>query len=89
MEGAAAQPPPTPPQQGRYIMPFRAQWLPSCDGFVVGSMRRQLDVFDASGKLQGQLGSEHMTAIPARVALHPQLPALAGATASGRLHLYR
>ena len=26
--------------QGRYIMPFRSQWLPSSDGFVVGNMKR-------------------------------------------------
>lgn len=74
---------------GRYIMPFRAQWTPAADGFVVGSMQRCLDVFDASGALLSSLGSEHMTAIPARACLHPGLPAMAGATASGRLHLFR
>ena len=71
-------------------MPFRAQWTPAGDGFVVGNMSRLLDVYSAnSGALLAQLGSECMTAIPARCCLHPTLPALAAATGSGRVHLFR
>lgn len=39
---------------------------------------------------EGQLRSpELMTAIPSRIAAHPSLPVLVGATNSGRLHVWR
>jgi hypothetical protein len=53
-------------------------------------MKRYVDVLGASsGDLQAQLSGEAMTAIAARSCVHPTLPALAAATASGRAHVYR
>ena len=53
-------------------------------------MKRFVDVIDAgTGALRCQLSSEHQTAIASRSAVHPELGALAAATASGRIHVYR
>lgn len=49
---------------------------------------RQVDVFDAEGKQCAALSSEFQTAISPRNIMHPRLPLLAAATASGRVHLY-
>lgn len=56
----------------------------------VGNMHRAVDVFDPStGTATAQLCEpELMTAIPSRNAFHPTRPALAAATASGRIHVY-
>ncbi|KAL4441841.1 hypothetical protein ABPG77_003757 [Micractinium sp. CCAP 211/92] len=76
---------------GRWVLPFRAVWTPPADGVIVGSMKRFVDIFDASsGAMLAQLSSEHMTAIASRNAVHPAgLPVLASATNSGRIHVYR
>jgi hypothetical protein len=75
---------------GRWVLPFRAAWTPAADGFIVGNMKRYVDLFDAAdGSLAAQLSSERMTAIASRNAAHPALPVLAAATNSGRLHVYR
>lgn len=53
-------------------------------------MTRQMHLLSAAtGKLEAALESEYMTAIPARNAAHPTLRALAGGTASGRVHIYK
>ena len=49
---------------------------------------RQVDVFDAAGEQRAALSSEFQTAISPRNIMHPRLPLLAAATASGRVHLY-
>ncbi|GLI61161.1 hypothetical protein VaNZ11_003447 [Volvox africanus] len=41
------------------------------------------------GQLLRTLVSEHMTAIPSRVACHPILPVVVAATSSGRCHVWR
>ena len=71
--------------------PFRAVWTPAGDGVVVGSMKREVELFDAvSGKLTLKLSDpERMTAIASRFAVHPTLNVVAAGTASGRLHIYR
>ncbi|KAI3434695.1 hypothetical protein D9Q98_002758 [Chlorella vulgaris] len=75
---------------GRWVLPFRACWNAASDGVIVGNMKRFVDVFDAgSGAMTAQLHSDHMTAIASRNAVHPQLPVLASATNSGRIHIYR
>lgn len=77
-------------QTGRWVLPLRAIWTPLGDGAIIGNMRRFVDIFDASsGKLTSQLSSEWMTAIAARNCVHPMLPILASATASGRVHIFR
>ena len=79
---------------GRWVIPFRAIWAPPAwggDTVLVGGMSRTIDVFSAgSGKALASLRSpEHMTAIPSRVCAHPTLPVLCGATASGRVNVFR
>jgi hypothetical protein len=68
---------------------MRPRQAPSSDGVIVGSMTRQMFLMDAlTGKLAKAYDSELMTAIPARNAPHPTLPAIAGGTASGRVHIF-
>jgi WD repeat-containing protein 76 len=77
-------------QTGRWVLPFRAKWTGS-DGFAIGSMKRELEIFSAStGSRQLRLVSpDLMTAIPSRVAVHQTLPIAAGSTCSGRVHVFR
>lgn len=74
---------------GRYITPFRAIWEPSSASFICGNMKRLVNVYDSEGNESGQLSSDLMTAIPSRFACHSQLPLMAAATASGRIHVFR
>ena len=76
---------------GRWVIPFRAVWTPDSKGLVVGDMRRSAVIYDGkSGKSLRSLRSpDLMTAIPSRNACHPYLTAVACATNSGRLHVYR
>ena len=71
-------------------MPFRATWTAGGEAIVCGGMRRTCDVYHAtSGAKLASLSSEHMTAIPSRNAVHKSGAALACATNSGRVHIYR
>jgi len=73
---------------GRWIMPFRAVWA-SSHMFIVGSLRREVEIFDISRKdALVQYSSEYMTAIPARNCVHKSGVLVCG-TASGRLHAWR
>ena len=86
---------------GRWVMPFRARWTPAGDGFVVGSMNREAEVFETSPaasatkiKAGGSTrlvahAADVMTAIPARNCVHPRLPIIASGTNSGRIHIWR
>ncbi len=81
------------------MLPFRAIWGADASFFTIGSMKRGIDIFDASTGLQVRSGSrvlqmaslqsELMTAIPSRLAAHPHAPVLAAATNSGRAHIWR
>jgi WD40 repeat protein len=78
-------------QTGRWVLPFRAVWTPGSDGAVIGSMKREVEVFDAAkGTLAAKLSdAERMTAIASRFAVHPTRNIIAAGTASGRIHIYR
>jgi WD40 repeat protein len=77
-------------QTGRWVLPLRAVWATAGDACIVGSMKRTVDVIDAqTGTMACQLHSEYMTAIAARNCVHPRLPIVASATASGRIHVFR
>ena len=93
-------PPPSPTlsirhdhNTGRWVLPFRAAWSPAGDGILCGSMTRQVGLFGAgpgsSGETLAAHQSGYLTAIPSRVAAHPEMPAVAGATASGRVAVFR
>ena len=76
-------------QTGRWVSPFRAVWAPAGDAFVVGSLKRGTEVYNAgSGALMAAHLSEMATAIPPRHACHPCLQAIAAGTGSGRLHIW-
>jgi hypothetical protein len=49
----------------------------------------QVDVYTSSGKPVMSLSSEFQTAISSRCVFHPSGSALAAATASGRVLIYR
>ena len=78
-------------QTGRWVLPFRAVWTPGSDGAVVGSMKREVELFDTvKGTLAAKLSdAERMTAIASRFAVHPTRNIIAAGTASGRVHIYR
>ncbi|KAL1522976.1 hypothetical protein AB1Y20_017939 [Prymnesium parvum] len=76
-------------QTGRWVVPFRATWTPAGDGVVVGGLRRTAEVYAVSSEKVASLHSELMTAIPSRNTCHPTEPAVACATNSGRIHLFR
>ena len=77
---------------GRWVMPFRAQWGSAGGGFFIGSMNRELELYDVISEKEKRvfrLTSEHMTAIASRYVQHPTLTCVAAATSSGRVHLFR
>lgn len=74
---------------GRWISPFRSIWGREGDCVLCGDMKRGIAMFDDKGHNLGMKTSDHMTAIPSRLAVHPELPLLAAATSSGRVHVWR
>lgn len=78
-------------QTGRFVVPFRPVWSPCGGSLLVGDMKRCVVAFDAArGSKLGSLNGEGLTAVPSRLATHPAgLPMIAGATNSGRVHIWR
>ena len=61
--------------------------LPTHDVFI--HLLRQVDLFASSGEQITTLSSEYQTAISSRNIFNSDGTALAAATASGRVHIYR
>lgn len=77
-------------QTGRWVVPFRATWTAGGDAIVCGGMKRTCEIFDASsGARVASLSDDAMTAIPSRNATHRSGSAIACATNSGRIHLFK
>jgi len=76
-------------QTGRWLLPLRPTWTPDGASFVVGSMKRETEVIDSSGKYIARLHSDYQTAVCSRHAVHPLMPVVAAGTASGRAHVWR
>ncbi|GJP46181.1 hypothetical protein CLOM_g5498 [Closterium sp. NIES-68] len=78
-------------QTGRWVSSFRAVWASDSQHVVVAGMGRTFDILSAaSGAWLPPLASvELMTSIPARLAMHPSLPVIAGGSASGRVFVWR
>ena len=77
-------------QTGRWVVPFRATWSSDSSAVVVGGMKRTAELYDAASGLRlASLSDELMTAIPSRNAAHMGGRAIACATNSGRVHVYR
>lgn len=74
----------------RWLLPFRAIWAPCGEAFVCGSMSRETELINAgSGKHLAKLCDPLLTAVPSRHAVAADGTAIAAATASGRIHVWR
>jgi len=78
-------------QTGRWLLPFRAVWAPCGEAFVCGSMQRETEIVSAAtGRHLAKLASPALlTAVPSRHAVAASGLAIAAATASGRVHVWR
>ncbi|OLL25599.1 DNA damage-binding protein CMR1 [Neolecta irregularis DAH-3] len=77
-------------QTGRWVTIFRARWhqnpASGLQKFVVGNMKRSIDIYSDTGDLLAQLSDpEKITAVPAVCQFHPTQEWLAGGTASGKI----
>jgi WD40 repeat protein len=76
-------------QTGRWITPFRAIWTPESQLFLVGNMKRSLDVYSGlDGALIHQLRAEVLTAQPAVNSVHHSFQWIASGTGSGKVCLW-
>eukprot|EP01138_Halocafeteria_seosinensis_P003520 gb/GECG01003598.1/.p1 GENE.gb/GECG01003598.1/~~gb/GECG01003598.1/.p1 ORF type:complete len:570 (+),score=91.60 gb/GECG01003598.1/:1-1710(+) len=77
---------------GRWLSNFRTIWDPHGDDIVVvGAMgSRAVEAYYAGNgkRLAARTNPDRLTAVPTLNAVHPTLPLVASATASGRLHLW-
>jgi WD40 repeat protein len=74
---------------GRWLTTFMAQWHPSLDIFVVGSMKRPrcIELYDSEGKQLRAIEGEALTAVASRCCFHPSVDKLVvvGGNSSGRM----
>lgn len=75
-------------QTGRWISPFKAIWSADGGHVLCGDLKRGMFCAPRGGGGSALLTSEFMTAIPPRLACHAALGVVAGATGSGRVHLW-
>ena len=78
---------------GRWLCTFMAQWHPSMDIFVVGSMKkpRAIEIFDSEGQELSVIQGESLTAVASRCCFHPSQDKLilVGGNSSGRVTVVR
>lgn len=78
---------------GRWLTTFMAQWHPSADVFVVGSMKkpRCVDLYDSDGNLLRAVEGDALTAVASRCCFHPSQDKLVvvGGNSSGRVTVLR
>jgi WD40 repeat protein len=78
---------------GRWLCTFMAQWHPSMDIFVVGSMQkpRAIEIFDSEGQELRAVQGESLTAVASRCCFHPSEDRLilVGGNSSGRVTVVR
>lgn len=77
-------------QTGRWVSILKARWQEDPqDGvqkFIIGNMKRGMDVFDQEGNILGHL-NDNMGAVPAVCSLHPTQNWAVGGSASGKIYL--
>lgn len=77
---------------GRWLSNFRAIWDPhGNEVVVVGAMgTRAVEAYYAENgkRIAMRTSPDRLTAVPTLNAIHPTLPLVTSATASGRLHLW-
>lgn len=78
---------------GRWLTTFNANWHPSLDVFVVGSMQkpRAIEVFDGRGKKVRDFHGDALTAVASRCCFHPSTDkvVIVGGNSSGRVTVVR
>lgn len=78
---------------GRWLTTFNANWHPSLDMFVVGSMQkpRMIEVFDGYGKKMRDFHGDALTAVASRCCFHPSTDkvVIVGGNSSGRVTVAR
>uniref|UniRef100_A0A7S1B7W6 WD repeat-containing protein 76 n=1 Tax=Corethron hystrix TaxID=216773 RepID=A0A7S1B7W6_9STRA len=82
-------------QTGRWLTTFMAQWHPTNDIFVVGSMKRprMIEIFGSDGKSMQDLVGDGLTAVASRCCFRGNArgarEAVVGGNASGRVSVFR
>jgi len=78
-------------QTGRWLTTFQANWHPSLDVFVVGSMQRPraIELFDSQGSKLRDIYGDALTAVASRCCFHPSTEKLivVGGNSSGRVSI--
>jgi hypothetical protein len=77
-------------ETGRWITHFEALWITDAT-FLIGNMRRKLDVFSLSSRSSAPYSCSHdelVTSIPAVNCVHPVRPYVASGNASGKVYLW-
>ncbi|KAK9448030.1 WD40-repeat-containing domain protein [Limtongia smithiae] len=80
-------------QTGKWVTILRSQWQDdprdNVQKFVIGNMKRFMDIFTADGVQLARLGDDELiTAVPAACKLHPSKNWIVGATASAKVCLF-
>jgi len=74
---------------GRWTTNFRAIWHPTAPYFIIGNMKRKLDIYSTiDGSLADSLDSEYLTAIPAMNAFNWNGSRIISGTSSGRVYIW-
>ena len=80
-------------QTGRWLTTFNANWHPTLDIFVVGSMQkpRAIEIFDAGGSKVRDVYGNGLTAVASRCCFHSSTEKLivVGGNSSGRVCVVR
>lgn len=80
-------------QTGRWVSILKSKWQarPSdgIDKFIIGNMKRFIDIYSSDGIQLAHLGHEDMGAVPAVVEMHPTQNWCIGGTASGKVFLWQ
>jgi hypothetical protein len=78
---------------GRWLSTFMAQWHPTADIFVVGSMKqpRCIELYDDNGNQLRAIQGDALTAVASRCCFHPSQDKLivVGGNSSGRMTVLR
>lgn len=79
-------------QTGRWVSILKSKWQsrPSdgVDKFIIGNMKRYIDIYSSDGIQLAHLGHEDMGAVPAVVEMHPTQNWCIGGSASGKIYLW-
>lgn len=79
-------------QSGRWVTIIKARWQSnpqdSVEKFVIGNMKKALDVYTSDGTLLLHLSPEIMTAVPSACVFHPTENWIVGGNSTGKTFLF-